>query len=112
MKFERSDISLINNVSETEIIAEFNQFGNDNDDFVVLSKNDMNYIQAALSDFEGEEGMLLEYQEGNLEKHFHATDTNITKNQVLAAFLLYLKADASWKEQFSWEKTVIEEDDL
>ena len=107
MKFERSDISLINSVSEAEIIAEFNQFGNDNDDFVVLSKNDMNYIQAALSDFEEEEGMLLEYQEGNLEKHFHATDTNITKDQVLAAFLLYLKADASWKEQFSWEKTVI-----
>jgi hypothetical protein len=111
MKFERSDISLINNVSEAEIIAEFNQFGNDNDDFVVLSKNDMNYIQAGLSDFE-EEGLILEYQEGSLDKHFHATETNITKDQVLATFLLYLKADASWKEQFSWEKTVTDEDDL
>ncbi len=112
MKFERSDISMINNVTEAEIITEFNKFGAEEDDFVVLSKNDMNYIQAALSDFEEEEGMLLEYQEGNLDKHFHATDTNITKDQVLAAFLLYLKADASWKEQFSWKKTVIEEDDL
>jgi hypothetical protein len=112
MKFERADISMINNVTEAEIITEFNKFGEEEDDFVVLSKNDMNYIQAALSDFEEEEGMLLEYQEGSLDKHFHAIDTNITKDQVLAAFLLYLKADASWKEQFSWEETVIEEDDL
>jgi hypothetical protein len=111
MKFERSDISMINQVSEADIIAEFNKFGEDIDDFVVLSKNDMNYIQAALSDFE-EEGLILEYQEGSLDKHFHATETNITKDQVLATFLLYLKADASWKEQFSWEKTVTEEDDL
>ena len=111
MKFERADISMINNVTEAEIITEFNKFGEEEDDFVVLSKNDMNYIQAGLSDFE-EEGLILEYQEGSLDKHFHATETNITKDQVLATFLLYLKADASWKEQFSWEKSVTEEDDL
>jgi len=112
MKFERSDLSLINNVSETEIIAEFDKFGEDIDDFVVLSKNDMNYIQSALSDFEGEDGLLLEYQEGSLDRHYHAIDSNITKDLVLATFLKYLNGDASWKEQFNWEKTVIEEDDL
>jgi len=112
MKFERSDISLINNATEAEIIAEFNQFGNDVEDFVILSKNDMNYIQAALSDYEGEEGLVLEYQEGSLEKHFNCIDGNISKEQVLTAFLLYLKGDLSWKSHFSWEKTVINEDDL
>ena len=85
MKFERADISMINNVTEAEIITEFNKFGEEEDDFVVLSKNDMNYIQAALSDFEEEEGMLLEYQEGSLDKHFHAIDTtdHFTHNNLL-----------------------------
>jgi hypothetical protein len=111
MKFERADISMINNVTEAEIITEFNKFGEEEDDFVVLSKNDMNYIQAAVSDFE-EEGLILEYQEASLDKHFNCIDTNISKEQVLAAFLKYLKGDLSWKDEFSWEKTVIEEDDL
>ena len=111
MKFERSDISMINNVSEAEIIAEFNKFGEENDDFVVLSKNDMNYIQAALSDYEGE-GFILEYQEGSLDKHFSATDNNISKDVILSVFLAYLKGESAWKEQFNWEKTLIEEEDL
>jgi hypothetical protein len=111
MKFERSDISMINNVSEAEINEEFNKFGEENDDFVVLSRNDMNYIQAALSDFEGE-GIILEYQEGSLDKHFSATDKNISKEVILSVFLAYLKGDAAWKEKFDWEKTIIEEEDL
>jgi hypothetical protein len=44
MKFERSDISMIRHASEADIIEEFNKFGEDMDDFVVLSQNDMNYI--------------------------------------------------------------------
>lgn len=112
MKFERSDIVLITNVSEAEIIDEFEKFGTDSDDFVILSKNDMNYIQAALSDYEGEDGLLLEYQEGSLDKHFNTVDSNISKEDVLSAFLKYLKGDSSWKERFIWEKTILEEDDL
>jgi hypothetical protein len=111
MKFERSDICMINNVSEAEIIAEFNKFGEENDDFVVLSKNDMNYIQAAPGDFEGE-GLVLEYQDGSLDRHFSASDTNISKEQILSVFLAYLKGEDSWKDKFIWEKTILEEDDL
>ena len=111
MIFENSDISLIRHASEAEIIAEFTKFGKDADDFVILSKNDMNYIQAALSDYEGE-GFILEYQEGSLDKHFSATDNNISKDVILSVFLAYLKGDAAWKEQFNWEKTLIEEEDL
>jgi hypothetical protein len=111
MKFERSDICMINNVSEAEIIAEFNKFGEENDDFVVLSKNDMNYIQAAPGDFEGE-GLVLEYQDGSLDRHFSASDTNISKEQILSVFLAYLKGEDSWKDKFIWEKTILEEEDL
>ena len=111
MKFERSDICMINNVSEAEIIAEFNKFGEENDDFVVLSKNDMNYIQAAPGDFEGE-GLVLEYQDGSLDRHFSASDTNISKELILSVFLAYLKGEDSWKDKFIWEKTILEEEDL
>jgi hypothetical protein len=111
MKFERSDICMINNVSEAEIIAEFNKFGEENDDFVVLSKNDMNYIQAAPGDFEGE-GLVLEYQDGSLDRHFSASDTNISKELILSVFLAYLKGEDSWKDKFVWEKTILEEEDL
>jgi len=111
MKFERSDISMIRHASEADIIEEFNKFGEDIDDFVVLSQNDMNYIQAALSDFEGE-GFILEYQEASLDKHFSATDKNISKEDILSAFLAYLKGDSSWKEKFSWEKSLIEDEDF
>jgi hypothetical protein len=111
MKFERSDISMINNVSEAEIIDEFNKFGEENDDFVVLSKNDMNYIQAAPGDFEGE-GLVLEYQDGSLDRHYSASDTNISKELILSVFLAYLKGEDSWKDKFIWEKTILEEEDL
>ena len=111
MKFERSDICMINNVSEAEIIAEFNKFGEENDDFVVLSKNDMNYIQAAPGDFEGE-GLVLEYQDGSLDRHYSASDTNISKELILSVFLAYLKGEDSWKDKFIWEKTILEEEDL
>jgi hypothetical protein len=111
MKFERSDICMINNVSEAEIIDEFNKFGEENDDFVVLSKNDMNYIQAAPGDFEGE-GLVLEYQDGSLDRHFSASDTNISKELILSVFLAYLKGEDSWKDKFIWEKTILEEEDL
>ncbi len=111
MKFERSDIIMINNVSEAEIIDEFNKFGEENDDFVVLSKNDMNYIQAAPGDFEGE-GLVLEYQDGSLDRHYSASDTNISKELILSVFLAYLKGEDSWKDKFIWEKTILEEEDL
>ena len=112
MKFERSDLSLINNVSEAEIIAEFEKFGGgDAEDFVVLSKNDMNYIQAAPGDFEGE-GLVLEYQDGSLDKHYSASDTIIPKELILSVFLAYLKGEESWKDKFIWEKTILEEEDL
>jgi hypothetical protein len=111
MKFERSDISMIRHASEADIIEEFNKFGEDMDDFVVLSQNDMNYIQSALSDFEGE-GFILEYQEASLDKHFSATDKNISKDDILSVFLAYLKGDSSWKEKFNWEITLIEDEDF
>jgi hypothetical protein len=111
MKFERSDISMIRHASEADIIEEFNKFGEENDDFVVLSKNDMNYIQAAPGDFEGE-GLVLEYQDGSLDRHFSASDTNISKELILSVFLAYLKGEDSWKEKFNWEKTILEEEDL
>lgn len=112
MKLERSDTLQINNPVEKDLIEAFSDFGNtDPDDFIILSKNDMTYIQSANSDFEGE-GLILEFQEGNLDNHFQCTDTNISKEIILDAFLAYLNEDNSWKEKFIWEKYTLCDDDL
>lgn len=112
MKFERSDVKMIINPIEADIIDGFNGFGEeDEDDFAVLSKNEMTYIQAALSHFE-DEGFILEYQEGSIEQHYTATEKRIPKEAILSAFFAYLKGDASWKNAYLWEKTDFNDDDI
>jgi hypothetical protein len=46
----------------------------------------------------------LEYQDGSLVKHYRATDKLMTLDQVLSAFLKYMRGDPSWRTDFGWEK--------
>ena len=111
MKFERSDLQMIPNPTEQDIIDGFKGYGEDDiDDFVILSQNDMTYVQSAVSHLEGE-GFILEYQDGSLNQHYVATDCNIPLETILKIFLAYLKGDSSWKTDFLWELYVHEEED-
>jgi hypothetical protein len=49
-------------------------------------------------------GFVLEYQEGSLDQHFQAVDTNITADRVVAALVSYLRGESAWKAQFTWAK--------
>jgi hypothetical protein len=46
---------------------------------------------------------VLEYQDGSLDRHYHAVDGPITLDRVLAAFIKYLRRDSSWRSDFRWE---------
>ena len=112
MILENSFEKKVKNPSEQDIIDMFQGFGeNDMDDFVILSKNNMNYIQTAIGEKE-EEGFILEYQEGSLDKHFIATDRDLELDRIIEIFIAYNNGDEKWKSDFQWDLSVIDESDF
>jgi hypothetical protein len=73
------------------------------DFYGILSPTDdgMTYIQCVKYD---EPKYHLEYQDGSLDKHYRATDEQITLDRVVSAFRKYLRGDSSWRDDFHWEK--------
>ncbi|MFO0888089.1 MAG: hypothetical protein U0790_02965 [Isosphaeraceae bacterium] len=45
----------------------------------------------------------MEYQEGSIDRHFRLADGPIPFDQVIQAFLWYLKGDSSWQKKLRWE---------
>src|SRR5262245_47752464 len=75
----------------------------EHEDFAVLTAEPNWYIQCAQGG-EPPYEYLLEYQDGSLAEHYRAVDGPITAARVVAAFVKYLRGDASWKNDFRWEK--------
>jgi hypothetical protein len=69
-------------------------------EFVILSKSEQVYIQAA---GEGFGPYTLEYRDGDEDHHFQCTK-ELSKRQVEDAFIGYLKGDRSWKINLQWKK--------
>src|SRR5437660_444898 len=74
--------------------------------FAVLAVQDWTYMQTAQDDDpdQQEPVFLLEYQEDSLEKHYHAVDEPLSVERVIEAFQKYARGDASWRDDFQWEK--------
>ena len=71
------------------------------DSFLILTRSDNQFLQVLGS---REEGFHLEYREFSAEKHFVATDDEITETQLTQTFLAYLDGDDSWKRRHQWTK--------
>jgi len=71
--------------------------------FAILSINDDTYIQCA-EQSEPPYEYILEYQDGSIDRHYRAVAESITLDEVLAAFVKYVRQDASWMREFRWEK--------
>jgi hypothetical protein len=100
------------NPTEIHISEAFKTFDQENsDEYLILSKDEMTYIQTAISDYQ-EEGFIIEYQEGSLSNHFITVDKNIPVEKVVIAFISYLNCDDDWKTSFEWEPLVLDEEDL
>jgi hypothetical protein len=72
------------------------------EEFAILGP-DLTYIQCA-ERREPPYDYVLEYQDGSLDRHYRAVDGPITLDRVTAAFLKYRRGDASWRDDFRWEK--------
>ena len=73
------------------------------EEFAILAVDGNTYMQCAeqrQSPYE----YVLEYQEGSLAQHYRAVGGGIPLERVIAAFLKYLRRDASWKSDFKWER--------
>lgn len=75
----------------------------DESDFCIASESEdsMTYLQYAVATQEPW-GLLLEYQEGSLERHFRALGSP-TIDEVVSAFRRYCAGDMTWKSDFRWE---------
>ena len=71
--------------------------------FAILTERELTYLQCARRNDEADD-YVLEYQAGSLDEHYVATDTDITLERVISAFLRYRRGDASWWNEFHWQK--------
>lgn len=101
MQFERNGHNDIDNPTEVQLLKGLEDLGNHYDDFAILAIDNMTYLQVANGD---EDGFILEYQNGSLAEHYIAENTDIPEEDILRAFVSYLKGDNAWKEAFEWEK--------
>ena len=70
-------------------------------EFIILSKDKQIYIQAA---GENDGPYVLEYREGSKDQHFQTSKSDLSKEQIKAAFTKYLSGDNSWKSDFKWQQ--------
>jgi hypothetical protein len=75
----------------------------DGEGFAILSRDPDTYMQCA-EDVDRAGEYVLEYQDGGLDRHYHAVDGPITLQRVTAAFGKYLAYDRSWLFDFEWER--------
>ncbi len=74
------------------------------DGFAILEASSETYMQAA-----GDQGagFILEYQEGDTDRHFKATRAKIPLAEAVKAFQMYAAGDAGWRGMFEWERIEI-----
>jgi len=73
------------------------------EEFAILESGPNSYMQCA-EQTEPPGEYVLEYQAGSLDEHFQAVDRPISLDRILSAFAKYLQGDASWQEDFQWER--------
>jgi hypothetical protein len=93
----------ISNPTESDIRRVIEAIAHGEQDLAILSDdaNEDTYIQTA----DGGRGkLLLEYQDGSLDTHYAATAPAPTVEQVISAFLGFLRGETNWKSAFTWQK--------
>jgi hypothetical protein len=96
LRFESG--KLIKEPTESDILENMKE-----ERFAVLSVDPDTYIQCATKRrTPGEYDV--EYQAGSLEEHYRAVNKPISYERVLQALCKYREHDASWRDEFQWEK--------
>jgi len=99
MKLETSTGGSILNPDPGQIEETLTQLEGD-EAFAILSKDELTYIQVAGT---AADGFVVEYQDGDTDKHFVAAAGPHKLDRVLRAFNHYAVGDAQWRHEFQWE---------
>lgn len=97
MKLETAGRGDFDNPDEERIKTEIAELDNNNNNHAILSSGD-GFLQTAKTG----QGYLLEYRDGT--GYYSSSNESIPLSEVQKAFLLYLKNDDSWKNNFKWNK--------
>lgn len=71
--------------------------------FVILSENDLTYIQA----LSVPEGLIVQFQEGSLSKHFEF-EIYMSRPKTIEMMNRYLERDPNWKSNFVYHKVNVQ----
>ncbi len=96
MKLELEDGTSIVNLDSRAITSALASL----DGFAILGRDEMTYMQTSGS---ARDGFVLEYQEGDTDRHYECPDT-LTVAQITRAFVSYADGTDTWKTAFRWEK--------
>lgn len=100
MKLELNGTELTQTLDEALIIGSLQALNGDDDSFLILSKDEMNYIQTCKA---SDGCYLLEYQAGSLAEHYECADEMLSFQKVLTAFTSYLNGTDEWKTLLMWQ---------
>ncbi|MHC4591664.1 MAG: hypothetical protein ACYS8L_03095 [Planctomycetota bacterium] len=102
MTLEVAGRQIIVNPSDEDIRAALAGFdAAAGDAFLILSSDDMTYMQAG---GDRNVGFDLEYQEGSMDQHFRATRNDIPLTEVLQVLIEYRDGRTEWKGRFDFER--------
>lgn len=101
MKFESEASAPIVDPSELEIRDGIEKINGKENNFAILSIDEMTYIQTVGSP---SAGFRLEYQNGSLDDRWKTSGRAVSQSEAIAAFLSYRNQDEHWKQKLHWEK--------
>lgn len=100
MKLDLNGTELAQPLDEALITSSLQALNGDDDSFLILSKDEMNYIQTCKT---SDGHYVLEYQEGSLEDHYECADEMLNFQKVSMAFTSYLNGTDEWKTALTWQ---------
>jgi hypothetical protein len=100
MKLDLNGAELAQPIDEALIAGSLQALSGDDDSFLILSKDDMSYIQACKT---SDGHYVLEYQEGSLAEHYECADGMLNFQKVSMAFTSYLNGTDEWKTSLMWQ---------
>jgi hypothetical protein len=100
MKLDLNGTELTQPLDEALIIRSLQALDREDDSFLILSKDEMSYIQTCR---ESDGHYILEYQEGSLADHYECADEMLNFQKVSMAFTSYLNGTDEWKTSLMWQ---------
>ena len=102
MKLYAPTVNIDEEASNRLVESTINSLVGKNDPFVILSKEEMSYIQSLWTD----NGFIVSFQNGGIDEHYEF-NTYISRPQTIKLFQAYLANTDSWQGNFEYSKKSI-----